>query len=431
MRNYRRAVPVVAACAVALAAAPAVGATYKPDSSFGSRGVVTTTMKGVSLNAYDAVAVSGGKVVVAGQSATGKGVTQVIVARYLKNGKLDRSFATKGIYKSTLPSKSGPYVARSVGVQPGTGKLVVAGGYGEGSILVMRLTSSGKLDKSFGPKRSGMVTSPVGDIGGPLAFGSDGSILVGSSNQNANGRPYVVAGFTASGSPDPSFGTGGQVQLIFWDPAGASSAGMTSLAVTADGKITGSGHLDYIGSGGHGSAGVFRLDSSGQLDPGFGTAGHVELARPDANGVLPFWCPAGMVIDSAGRITITGDGTGVASRSKGAVRTVRITASGQPDTSFGPGGDGWVVTDGVSDGTQPLAGAAATAGGGLAVGVGNWMLGLTSAGLADTQFGSSGSFRISRPKGVDIETLLTGSSGKTLLGAGSAGNALYLVRYRK
>jgi len=430
MRNYRLVLPVATACALAVGATPAVGATFKPDSSFGSHGVVTTTMKGVSLNAYGVVAVSGGKVVVAGQSYTSKGVTQVIVARYLKNGKLDRTFATKGIYKSALPSKSGPYVARAVGVQPGTGKLVVAGGYGEGSILVMRLTSSGKVDKSFGPKGNGMVTSPVGDIGGALAFGSDGSIFVGSSNQNLNGRPYVVAGFTASGEPNTSFGNGGLVQLIFWDPASASSAGLSNLAVTGDGKITGSGHLDYIGGGGHGSAGVFRLTSSGQLDPSFGTSGHVELAHPDASGVLPFWWPAGMVIDSVGRITITGDGTGVASKSKGAVRTVRITAGGQPDTSFGPSGDGWVVTDGVSDGSQPLAGATSTAGGGLAVGIGNWMLGLTSSGSADKQFGSSGYFKISRPKGVDIEALLTGSSGKTLLGAGSAGKALYLVRYK-
>jgi hypothetical protein len=138
-----------------------------------------------------------------------------------------------------------------------------------------------------------------------------------------------------------------------------------------------------------------------------------------------------MTIDSAGRITITGDGTGVASSSKGAVRTVRITGSGQPDTSFGPSGDGWAVSDGVSDGEQSLSGAAPTAGGGLAVGVGNWMLGLTAAGLKNPQFGSAGAFKITRPAGVAIDALLSNKSGSTITAAGSAGNALYLARYKR
>lgn len=426
MRRSRSLIALVTVAGAFAAAGSATAATLKPDSSFGKRGVVTTTAKGVSLNAYDAVSVSGGKIVVAGQSSTSKGVTQVVVARYLKNGKLDKSFASKGIYRSSFPSKSGPFVARAVRVQPGTGKLVVAGGYGEGSVLVMRLTSSGRLDKSFGPKKNGIATRAVEDVAGAMAFGPGGSIRVGSSNQNANGRPYVIAGFTASGAVDSSFGTGGLVQLIFWDPTQASSAGLSNLEATANGTFTGSGHLDYIGGDGHGSAGVFRLTADGQLDPTFGTAGHVELALPDAGGVLPFWWPAAMVVDGAGRITISGDGTGVASKSKGAVRTVRITSAGELDSTFGTGG--WVVTDGVSDGTQPLAGGALTAGGGVAVGVGNGMLGLNSTGGPDTSFGAGGFFSISRPKNVTIEALLAGRS--TLTGAGSAGNALYLVRYK-
>ena len=434
MPRSRRHLPALLVAAIAtgaVAAAPAAASTFRPDRSFGSRGIVTTTVKGVSLNAYDAVAVRGGKTVVAGQSSTSKGVTQVVVARYLKSGKLDRSFAGKGIYKSAFPSSKGPFVARAVGVQPRTGKIVVAGGYGEGSVLLMRLTSSGKLDKTFGPSRSGTVTRAVGDVAGAVAFGADGRIIVGSSNQNVNGRPFVLVGFTASGNRDSSFGSGGLVQLIFWDPAQASSAGLNNLAVTRGGQIIGSSHLDYIGGDGHGSAGVFRLDSSGRPVESFGSGGHVELARADANGTFPFWWPAGMTIDSAGRITITGDGTGVAASSKGAVRAVRITGSGQIDTSFGPSGDGWAISDGVSDGAQPLSGAAPTAGGGLAIGVGNWILGLTPSGLKNKQFGSSGAFKITRPAAVSINALLSGSSGRTITAAGSAGNALYLARYKR
>ena len=414
----------------AVAAAPAVASTFQPDRSFGSRGIVTTKLKGVSLQAFDVIAIGGGKLVVVGRSFTAKGVTQVVVAKYLKNGKLDRSFASKGIYKSAFPSSKGPFIATAVGLQPRTGKIVVAGGYGQGSVLLMRLTSSGKLDKTFGPSRSGTVTRAVGDIAGSMAFGAGGRIIVGSSNANVNGRPIVLAGFTASGNRDSSFGRGGLVQLIFWDPDSASAAGLSNLEVTRGGQIIGSSHLDYIGGGGHGSAGVFRLDSSGRLVESFGTGGHVELARADADGKLPSWFPAGMTIDSAGRITITGGGSGVASGSKGAMRTVRITGSGQPDTSFGPSGDGWAISDGVSDGNT-LSGAAPTAGGGLAVGNGNGLLGLTAAGLKDPQFGSAGAFKITRPAEVAISALVSGSSGSTITAAGIAGNALYLARYKR
>ena len=221
------------------------------------------------------------------------------------------------------------------------------------------------------------------------------------------------------------------MQLIFWDPDSASAAGLSNLEVTRGGQIIGSSHLDYIGGDGHGSAGVFRLDSSGRLVESFGTNGHVELARAYADGKLPSWFPEGMTIDSAERITITGSASGVASSSKGAMLTVRITGSGQPDTSFGPSGDGWAISDGVSDGSQPLSGVAPTAGGGLTVGVGNWLLGLTAVGLKSPQFGSSGAFKITRPPGVVINALVSGSSGNTITAVGSAGNALYLGRYTR
>ena len=414
-----------------VAAAPAAASTFQPDRSFGSRGIVTTKLKGVSLQAFDAIAVGGGKLVVVGRSYTAKGIAQVVVARYLKNGKLDRSFASKGIYKSAFPSSKGPFMAKAVGLQPRTGKIVVAGGYGQGSVLLMRLTSSGKLDKTFGPSHSGTVTRAVGDMAGSMAFGAGGRIIVGSSNQNVNGRPFILAGFTASGNRDSSFGSGGLVQLIFWDPDSASPSGLNDLAVTRGGQIIGSGHLDYIGGDGHGSAGVFRLDSSGRLVESFGTNGHVELARAYADGKLPSWFPEGMTIDSAERITITGSASGVSSSSKGAMLTVRITGSGQPDTSFGPSGDGWATSDSVSDGNQTLSGATPIAGGGLAVGSGNWIAGLTAAGLKNPQFGSAGAFKITRPAGVTISALVSGSSGSTITAAGAAGNALYLARYKR
>ncbi len=73
---------VAAVVLCALLAASAGAATARPDRSFGAgRGWVKTSLPAVALNAYSAVATRGGKLVVAGQSSTSKGVTQIVVAR--------------------------------------------------------------------------------------------------------------------------------------------------------------------------------------------------------------------------------------------------------------------------------------------------------------------------------------------------------------
>ena len=161
-----------------------------------------------------------------------------------------------------------------------------------------------------------------------MAIQPDGSILVGASNGDEQGRPMVVARLTPDGGVDASFGANGQTQIVFWDSLHAASAGVTGLAVTPNGEIVGAGHIDYIGGDGHGSAGVFRLTSSGQLDPSYGTGGGVEVARsrtPDRSFVS--WFPSAMALDADGRATVTGDGSPAAGD---AILTTRLTASGVP-----------------------------------------------------------------------------------------------------
>jgi len=108
MLGSRRFLPSLILAVIAMtavAAAPAAASTFQPDRSFGSRGIVTTKLKGVSLQAFDAVAAGGGKLVVVGRSFTSKGVTQVVVARYLKNGTLQ--LRQQGHLQERLPLVEG------------------------------------------------------------------------------------------------------------------------------------------------------------------------------------------------------------------------------------------------------------------------------------------------------------------------------------
>ena len=68
--------------------------------------------------------------------------------------------------------------------------------------------------------------------------------------------------------------------------------------MTPNGEIVGAGHIDYIGGDGHGSAGVFRLTFSGQLDPSYGTGGGVETACHEPGPIVRVVVP---VRDGAGR----------------------------------------------------------------------------------------------------------------------------------
>ena len=409
------------------AAAPASWAAKgaRPDPTFGSgRGWVTTSIPGGSSVAYGATVIAGGKIVIVGQWITNSGNGQVIVVRYLRNGRLDRTFGSGGIFRSALPTADGPFTGLAVAPERSTGRLLVTGGYGLGSILVLRLTPNGRLDRSFGPKRTGLATTPVGGIGESLVIQRNGGILVGSSNENQNGRPMVVARYTRNGVLDRRFGSGGLAQALFWNPDLTSSAGVQGLALAPDGGILASGHLDYIGGDGHGTAGVFRLSAGGRPLSSFGSGGHVEIGfKNTSGGGNAQWFPCAMTVDSRGRTTVTGDGsTGPGA----ALLSARLTSSGRLDPSFGTAGRS--VVPGLLNSSDTTCGAAPAAAGGLTVGVGHTLAALQSNGAANTRFAPGGILTITKPAHVGINALAR-SGSYSFVAAGFAGDNLYVARY--
>jgi uncharacterized delta-60 repeat protein len=415
------ALALVAALAPAGAQAGLPGGT-RPDPSFGDgRGYVTLEISGQSTIAYAATATSHG-IVVAGQAIpNGNGTGQVLVAKYDSSGRLDADFGTQGIYRGSLPETDGPFVATAV-ARDAQGRLLVAVGYGLGSALVLRLTATGQLDSTFGT--GGLTTIPVGSIAQSMALQKDGRILVGASNLDENGRPMVVVRLTSSGAIDHSFGTNGKAEILFWDANHASSGGVSGLAATAKGTIVGAGHIDYIGGDGHGSAGVFRLTAGGHLDPAYGTAGGAEVAFTNPDGSFAQWFPCAMTLSPAGRATVTGDGSTAAGN---AILTTRLTATGVPDPSFGTAGDGRVVIQGASGGEDTTCGAAARAGV-FTLGAGSSFAQLLRDGTPNANFAPGGITNLGTPAGVGINAVVLPRPHRAVV-AGSVGNDLYVGRW--
>jgi uncharacterized delta-60 repeat protein len=413
-----------AGLAVAVGAATA-DARARLDPTFGAgRGYVTTAVPGGTSLVYGVAAVPGGGIVTAGQVSGRNGNGQIVVARYRSNGSLDRSFASNGLYVTRLPRARGPFLATSIARQPSTGKLIVAGGYGPGSMLALRLTANGRLDRSFGGRRTGMTIIPAGGIAQSLLVQRNGAILLGGSNANANGRPMVVARLTANGSVDRRFGRQGRASVLFWNADLAASAGVVGMAVTRNGTIVGAGHLDYIGSDGHGSAGVFALDPDGSPASRYGTNGSTEVAFTRSSGAFAQWFPCALSLDSQGRVTVTGNGSVTTA---GAVLSARLTAAGGLDPTFGGAGDGRSVLPGVPGDNDTTCGATA-AQGNLTVGVGPVLAQLSSTGTPNASFAPGGLLRITTPTRTTVNAVA--GSGRNIVAAGSAGRALYVARYR-
>jgi uncharacterized delta-60 repeat protein len=187
-----------------------------------------------------AIAVSGDKIVVAGVSGglRGNRQTHLVVARLnLSNGAMDKTFGPEHDGKvSTYFTGRRDVGANAVLVQP-SGAVVVAGASGDLRIangtdfMLARYTATGALDTTFGTAHTGFVE--VGFGGRDKAFGlirsaKGGLIAAGSSNGN-----FAVAGLSADGVLDVSFGRQGKVVTAAKVPNGPTTDSFDAVGVAA------------------------------------------------------------------------------------------------------------------------------------------------------------------------------------------------------
>ena len=282
------------------------------DTSFGTGGKVNTDFSGNVDQGYSVALDSNGRIVVSGASGG-----DMAVARYTPAGVLDASFASGG--KLVINISAGD-VGNAVAIDAND-QIVVGGAAGSDFVLV-RLTSAGLLDTSFG--NGGVVSTDFGgsDLGVELKIDdSERILLVGLAGSN-----FGLARYTSAGVLDSAFGSGGKVTTDF----GGADTGWT-LAFDNEGGIIVAGwsNNDFA---------LARYSGSGVLDTGFGSGGKVTT---DFHGNTDeCWS---VVVDSIGNIILAGLAQTSTSESSSNFALARYTSAGILDATFGSGGK--VTTD--------------------------------------------------------------------------------------
>src|SRR5690349_8853397 len=259
MRHPRTIIAGIGLAAMAAGGVTAVSAGGSPASSAPSVGTAAATVR----TAPAAVGRSAGAILVNAQAAAAS-----------TPGSLDPTFGNGGKVLTDLGVGAG--VPSDAVLQP-NGDIVISGGFG-----VARFLPTGKLNTTFGS--GGLASAGFAGGEGPqgVALQPDGKIIWVGSQGNpsfpAGGTfSFAVARFTANGTLDTSFGTGGQPSVEFFAPPmqGAQEFARAVL-VQPDGKIlvAGSARQGQIRFAPIQGA-LARFNANGTLDTSFGTGGKI------------------------------------------------------------------------------------------------------------------------------------------------------------
>ena len=190
--------------------------TGSPDGTFGGGdGIVKTDFAG-GYDQAGAVAVqdlgSGQvRIAVGGRASPDASTTDDGgVAVFTTDGSLDPTFAPgggdgDGRLTFDMQSNNSFDAMRGIAFQP-DGKLVGAGSVGTGDFGVVRLTSAGSLDPSFGTGGLASTTFPNSNqpTANGLALQSDGRIVAAGGELNpSNGSDFLVARYLPDAAPNP------------------------------------------------------------------------------------------------------------------------------------------------------------------------------------------------------------------------------------
>src|SRR5215211_571482 len=344
--RIRPAIAVVVALALNLAfTAPVRASDGELDPSFGDGGIVTTSIG--SDSGANAMAITrAGRILVAGWASNGTD-RDFALARYKPDGRLDRSFGSGGVVTTAIGSFDD--VATAVAIGP-RGRIVVAGWAAKDlyspELALARYKRNGRLDRSFGS--GGTVMEPI-DSGGcdgyeircpaeahGVAIDSDGRIVVAgwvvTDLAFIPDHDFAVMRYKPDGTLDVSFGSNGAVITSFGG-GGVVTDHVDVLNVALALAIDSEGRLVVAGVRGcstacddQGDFGLIRYAPDGTRDPSFGSHGTVTTDfgtdYDQANAVA---------IDARGRIVAAG-GSG------GAFALARYHRDGALDGSFGSSG---------------------------------------------------------------------------------------------
>jgi uncharacterized delta-60 repeat protein len=177
------------------------------DATFGTGGIVTTSINGTSDDGINSVALqTDGKLVAAGNTTSG-GVTRFALVRYTTIGTPDAGFGVNGVVTTSIGISDD--AANAVAIQSTTGKIVAAGSSFNGvdyDFAIVRYTSTGTAELTS--------TTPIGsldDVAYDVAIQPDGKILLAGSSETGTNpanapNDFAIIRLKTDGTPDVTFG---------------------------------------------------------------------------------------------------------------------------------------------------------------------------------------------------------------------------------
>jgi uncharacterized delta-60 repeat protein len=272
------------------------------DRSFGRHGRVITRFGRAGdrvpfQTAYAVLIDSRGRIVAAGDA--GYSGHRFALARYKPNGHLDHSFSADGRVRTFRGLETG---ALGVAIDS-RDRLVAAGIVGDfpdWDFALARYKRNGARDRSFGT--GGKVTTDIGaaDVASSVAIDSRNRIVVAGSSGEHLEEDFVLARYKRDGSLDPAFGTGGAVTTDFGMTDRASS-----VAIDPHGRIVAAGSSSVTAPSGSASSefALARYDRHGQPDASFGAGGILTTNFHDRR----YDQATSVAIDSHNRIVAAGN----------------------------------------------------------------------------------------------------------------------------
>jgi uncharacterized delta-60 repeat protein len=199
----------------------------------------------------------------------------IIIARFNSNGSLDTTFGVAGKVITPIgdEDKALEVKLQQIGTEE---RIVVTGSTGvAGSedMILLRYLSTGALDTTFGS--GGKVQTSFGsgsDVGRDLVILPGNKIfVVGETTSVSSGKSDIaLARYNSDGQLDLSFDQDGK-KTINVSASNSGSDGAVKVRLDSKGKIVILGYADSASTGV--DSALVRLNSDGNLDASFGTAG--------------------------------------------------------------------------------------------------------------------------------------------------------------
>lgn len=261
------------------------------DPSFGTNGVFDLNIGFGHDVARDMLVQADGKILIGGDiEYRGPADYRVTVVRLTTSGALDTTFGNSGIW---IDPRGAGTVFTGMALDQSGNVLIAGRNFGAPNAFVGRINPAGVVDSTFGADGFSVLSDSTG-LKDPksVAVDSRGSVIVGGSN----GGHFMVMRLTSRGTPDDTFGVGGMAST----PVGSTEATGSKVIPTAGGYVL-LGTASLFPSA-KAAFSLARFTLAGALDSTFGDSG-VTQSTPDSafSSVL-----RGGVVSSDGTIYATG-----------------------------------------------------------------------------------------------------------------------------